>query len=117
MAIKAYEIPGKSITLVPTDSFEGKRYTLVTVGTNGELVTATAAGNAVGVLQTPGIAGEPCRVMIDGVSFVKLGGTVANGAAVEVGPNGTVVTADTGKVVGIALVGGAANDIGCILIK
>lgn len=117
MSTPAYEIPGKAITLIPKVSFEEKRYTFVSVDTDGTMKTPAAGEAAVGVVQTPGIIGEPCRVMVTGVSFIALEGVVANGAEVEVGTDGKAKTKATGVAVGVALVGGNAGEIGTILIK
>lgn len=114
MANKAYEIPGEAITLVPATSFEDKRYTFVTVDASGNMVTPGAGVLPVGVVQIPAIANEPARVMTSGVSFIKLGDTVAVGASVETDANGAAITASTGKVRGVCLVGGTAGQIGCI---
>lgn len=115
--INAFEQPGLAITMTPATSFADKRYTFVTAGTGGALVAATAAGTACGVLQTPGIAGEPCKVMVTGVSFVALGGTVAPGDEVEVDAAGKAVKKSAGVSCGICLVGGDAGMTGSILLK
>jgi hypothetical protein len=77
----------------------------------------TAGANAVGVCQEPQNVNQPMNVMFAGISFIKLGGTVASGAEVEVGAGGTAVTKASGVSQGICLVGGASGDIGCFLIK
>lgn len=124
--MKAFEQPRTSITLVPATSFKDKRYTFVTVDTNGNMVTPAAGADVAGVLQTPGIATEPCNVMTDGVSFIVLGGTVAAGDPISTDATGKAVkaTMDTTTttlaktaVVGMALVGGSSGDIGCVLLK
>jgi len=113
----AFEQPRSAITLVPAASMEANRYKFGACNSDGNLVLATAATTPVGVIQTPGIIGEPCNVMTDGVSFIMLGGTVAAGAAVEVGANGLAVTLASGKLAGICLVGGVSGAIGSILLK
>lgn len=115
--MKAYEQPSMAITLTPTASFLDKQYTFVTVDASGNMVNSAAGATACGVTQTPGIAGEPCNVMVHGVSFIKLGGTIASGAEVEVGANGAAVVLSTGKAVATCLVGGVAGEIGCVLLK
>ena len=115
--IAAFERPGMAITLTPETSFADKRYTFGTLNASGALVTPAAGANACGVVQTPGIIGEPCNVMTSGVSFIKLGATVANGAEVETDVNGAAITKATGASLGVCLFGGAANTIGCVLLK
>lgn len=113
----AFEQPRSAITLVPDTNFEKKQYTFGTCNADGKLVTPAAGKLACGVVQTPGIAGEPCNVMTAGVSFVVLGGDVAAGAAISTDAEGKAVTATDGEVLGICLVGGAANELGTILLK
>lgn len=114
----AYELPKVSITAVAKVDFTDQRYTFGTIDATTQLIAATAGGDAIGVIQTPGIVGEPCNVMTTGVSFIKLGGTVAAGAKIAVGANGTgIVAATEAVVIGICLVGGALGEIGSILLK
>ena len=115
--MKAFEQPRSAITLTPTASMKDNRYKFATIDADGALVVAGAGVKAVGVLQTPGIAGEPCNVMTEGVSFIVLGGTVASGAEVEIKADGTAITLASGKSNGICLVGGASGAIGSILLK
>ena len=113
----AYEQVWKSITGVPGENFANKRYTFVNLDSSEKLVTASAGEIAIGVIQEPNNVGEPAQVVVHGVSFVQLGGTVAAGAEVEVGADGTAVALATGKAVGICVVGGGAGDIGSVLLK
>lgn len=115
--VPAYELPKVSITLVAATDMSQKRYTFGTVNTDGALVTPAADALAVGVIQTPGIISEPCNVMTTGVSFIKLGGTVAAGDKLSVGTDGAAIKATTGEVIGVCLVGGASGEIGSILLK
>ena len=116
--MKAYEQPKESITLTPATSFADKRYTFGTISADGHLVTPGAGAAVCGVVQTPGIIGEPCNVMTSGVSFVKLGGTVAAGDSVTTDASGKAVkVTSTEAVAGICLTGGATDEIGCILLK
>lgn len=114
--VKAYERPGEKITLVPDADFSTKRYTFVSVDPAHGMATTAAGKLPVGVLQTPGIASEPCQVMTTGVSFIKLGGTVANGDLVESDANGCAIKNNTGAARGTCLVGGTAGQIGCIAL-
>lgn len=115
--MKAFEQPKDAITLVPATSFAAKRYTFGTCDSNGNLVTPAAGAIACGVVQTPGIIGEPCNVMTAGVSFVILGAAVAAGAEVQTDANGAAITLAAGKSLGVCLVGGTVGQIGCILLK
>ncbi len=115
--MKAFEQPGQSITLMPSATMEDNRYKFGVVNSDSQLALSGAAAKAAGVIQIPGIVGEPVRVMTTGVSFIELGDTVAAGAEVESDANGLAVTLSAGKSNGICLVGGDAGAIGCILLK
>lgn len=122
MAQFAYEMPFKSITLTKPAALDlsAARHTFVTIGSDGNIAVAAAGTNPVGVLQQPG---EPDKgpmdlpAMVAGISFIKLGGTVAPGDDVEVGTNGTAIKKNTGITAGKCMVGGVAGDIGCILLQ
>lgn len=114
--MKAFEQPRSAITLLPATSFAEKRYTFATCDANSKLITPAAGAATIGVVQTPGIANEPCNIMTAGVSFITLGGTVAPGQEVETDANGAAIVLTTGKSAGICLVGGAAGAIGSVLL-
>jgi hypothetical protein len=128
--VNAFERPGECITATPATDFSEKRYTFGTISAAGALATPEAGASAIGVVQTPGIAGEPCNVMTTGVSFIVLGGTVAAGDDISTDANGKAVkaTAQTQSgttpfavtagtaVLGKCLVGGDAGEIGSILL-
>lgn len=115
----AYEQPGESITLVPKTSMVDNRYKFVTIGASGmELAVKGGATAPVGVLQTPGIAGEPCKVMTSGVSFVVAEGAIAEGDSLTVGAAGGVTKAALNDpIVGIAVAPCTSGAIGSILLK
>lgn len=117
----AYEMPVKSLTIVPAVDLTAQRYTFVHLNTDGKGVVATAKGESVGVLQEPNGVDQPANTMFAGISFVYFDGAVASGQEVEVGTGGKakahVPGTDTGIVKGICMVGGADGDIGCILLK
>lgn len=121
--MNAYQMPFKAITLVPGEDFSAKRYALVTVGADGRAVTATAKNAAIGIIQEDNGVDQPSNVMVSGVSFVKFDGPVAAGDPVSVGAGGAAkkatITTGTpdGVIVGICLVGGAAGEIGSIILK
>lgn len=123
-------MPFKAITLVPIIDLSAKLYTFVNTDATGDCVSAAPGASAVGVLQTPGIAKEPCNVMVAGVSFIVLDTAVAAGESISVGAsNGAAkataaiqgsptVTGIAGtEIIGICLVGGAIGDTGSILLK
>lgn len=115
--MKAYEQPFNKISLEAGASFAAARYTFVTVNTSGKAIGAVAGGKIVGVVQDTTPAGGAAPITAAGITFIKLGGTVASGALVEVGANGTAITNDAGTAVGICLVGGASGEYGSILLK
>lgn len=115
--MNAYEMKFRNLTIVPKVDMTGKRYTGITIDSTGAGVAPSAGGLIVGILQEPNGAGEPAQVTVAGVSFGILGGTVNAGAAVEVTAAGKFIALATGKPVGICMVGGAADDIGSILLK
>lgn len=98
--------------------FDGKLYTFVQKKANGNIDTATAGGTIMGVAYEEPKKDQPCRVVDGGYAFIMLGGTVAEGDSVSVGADGrAVTTADTAVAVGTCHAGGAAGDIGTVLLK
>ena len=93
----AFEIPGNSITLkAPSTAFSLSQYRFVTMSSSegffvaGSSVPTTAP---VGILQNaPTVTGEPCQVMVNGVSKFKTNATIAAGAHVVSGANGIAVS-------------------------
>jgi hypothetical protein len=117
MAKMAFEMPVKALTINPAVDFSEKRYRFVTLDSNGNGIIAPAGKAAIGVIQEPNNVNQPANVMFQGISFIVFDGTVASGAEVEVGTDGKAKTRSTGTLAGIAIVGGADGDIGCVLIK
>lgn len=128
----AYEYPIRYLTGNPAADFTNKRYTAVKFDANGDIVPCGAGERAIGIIQEPNNVGEPAQVMIEGISFAVLGGTVAPNDEVSVDANGHIVKAstatfsDTGAtahtlnttaVIGVCVVGGNAGEIGSILLK
>jgi hypothetical protein len=76
-------------------------------------VVSSAGGDAIGVLQNdPAAAGRAAAVCYAGVTKVIAGATVAAGAKVQSDASGLAITAATGDaVLGVALKGGAANEV------
>lgn len=110
----AYENVRHAFTGNVKSDFTEKLYTFVAIQADQTIDTAAAGGQIMGVAYENPKATQPCRVVDGGYAFIKLGGTVAAGDAIEVGANGTAVKATTGTVVGICAVGGAVGDIGTI---
>ncbi|MNB67108.1 hypothetical protein D3C75_135910 [compost metagenome] len=117
MATVAYQNVWKTLTAIPATSFAGKRYTFVSENAAGEMISTPTGGVPLGITNEPNGPGEPTQVHAEGELFVVLGGTVAIGQGIEVGANGLAVALNTGVRVGTCRVGGAAGDIGTILIK
>lgn len=110
-------MPRTSISLMPAATMVSNQHKFGVVTTEGKLNLAGAGARAVGVIQTPGIVGEPCNVMVSGISFIVIGATLAAGQEVEADATGKAIPLATGKSNGICLVGGAKDAIGCILVK
>lgn len=115
----SYENRGKTITLISDAAYDTRYVAVKKTSTNEQFTIASAGDVPVGILQDPTPAGKAAAVLIDGVSFVKAGGTIAAGAAVAVGTGGVGVTATEGVTpFGIALnAATAAGDIISVLLK
>ena len=87
---------------------------------DNKVIQATADSEALlGVSDRPAAAdGDPIDIVVHGVAPVKYGGAVTRGAWLTSDANGdAVVTSANGKqVIGRALVAGADNDIGEVLL-
>jgi len=66
-------------------------------------VTATAAGNALGVADTSATIGQAVKVAVLGTALVTAGGAIPAGSAVEVGVGGAAVVKAAGVTVARAL--------------
>jgi hypothetical protein len=117
MAKVAYQNVWKTLTGVPKVDLAGKRYTFVSEDTDGGLITTPAGGYPLGITNEPNGVDEPTQIHAEGELFVVLGGTVAIGEGIEVGVNGRAIKLASGIRVGTCRVGGAAGDIGTVLIK
>jgi hypothetical protein len=116
----SYEIPGFTVgTLLAGADLSAKQYTFVVANSSSQVVSATAAGDVLGVLQNAPVAGAAAQVMTGGVSKVLVGtGGVTAGHAVQVAATSFgAVNASTGKGVGIALETGVAGQIVAVLLK
>lgn len=110
-------MPFKAITLVAGADLSDKRYHVIAVNTDGKGVLATATTAGVGLLQDGVKNDQPATVMTDGAGYCVFGATVAAGDEVQADAEGKVIKLDSGKKIGVCLVGGDANGIGTILLK
>lgn len=103
---------------VAAEDLTGKQYFAGVVDANGEIAVAAVAGGRVdGVINTDSPLGLSADLTLQGVVRVALGGTVAVADALAVDAAGKFVTAATADVVvGKALVGGAAGEVGTAII-
>lgn len=99
-------------------------FTLAKFGADDDTMSTgvAATDNVVGVFQhATVVAGEEVRVMLGGISRVKLGGTVARGDLIgsDASGQGVAVAPAAGtnnRIVGIALASGVSGDIIPMLI-
>jgi hypothetical protein len=98
-----------------------KRYCAMKLDSAGKVVAAGAGEYSIGILQTPDDSGKVVSVMQLGVSFGKLGGTVANpGTNLTPDANGALVAAGEGDaILCYNLAGGVAGDLVpvCLIIR
>jgi hypothetical protein len=116
----SYEIPGFSLgTLVAGADLSALQYTFVAANSSGKVVSATAGGDVLGVLQNTPTSDGAAQVLTSGVSKVKCSGTVTAGLAVKVAAStfGAVNASTSGKGVGIALESGTSGQIVAVLLK
>jgi hypothetical protein len=84
---------------------------------------AAATDLLIGVSDNLGAAsGEPFDVIVDGIALVEYGGNVTRGAMLTADADGKAVAAApaaeaTARVIGVAMVSGAAGDIGSVLVR
>lgn len=92
------------------------QYLFVSVATDGQVDVSGNGAAAFGVLQNkPAAAGRPAEVAIGGLTKVTFGATVDEGQEVASDASGKCVPLATGDVcLGIAVKGGAADEIGTI---
>lgn len=115
---KPFEQPFKNITIVAGADLTEKRYRFVNFDpATGKGVIATAAAHSIGVLQQPGALDTVLPVANQGIVFFHCEDAIKPGENIEVGTDGKGKKATTGTVVAICVVGGAAGEIGCCLLK
>jgi hypothetical protein len=101
-----------SFSLPAGADLTGKQFHAVVVNSSGNAAAAAANALAVGILQNKPTTGQPATICYDGVSKAAIGATVVAGAKLASDAAGKLITATTGQaVVGVALAGGATNDI------
>jgi hypothetical protein len=118
----AYEIPGFKLgVLLAGADLSTHQYKAVKVNGSGAVVLAAAlTDGCIGILQNAPTSGQPCEVMVDGVSKFKAGAGITAGAVLSCGTDGRPITAaGVGTpVIGVALETVAnANEIGSALIN
>lgn len=90
------------------------QFKFVTLAADGQVdVTASAGGNAIGVLlNNPAAAGRAATVCVSGSVMIKCGGTVTAGDQLQANTDGTALLAATGDVVlGYARESGVINQV------
>jgi hypothetical protein len=115
------EKPILDITFPANTDLSSYQYCLVALNSSGKLVVATTSGQKItGVLKdAPDTANDPGLVGVQGVQFVKLGGTVSvddplttNASSVAI-----VATGDDQFIFGRALLAGVSGDVIPVLIE
>lgn len=115
---KAFENVRHAFTGNCDSDFTNKLYTFVEKKANGNVDTATAKGTAWGVAYEEPKKDQPVRIVDGGYAFIYLGGTVAEGDSLAVGAGGRAVKAAADDaIVGTCHAGGAAGDLGTVLLK
>lgn len=116
----AYEeaLVGVSLNAGADLSAAAKMFTAVKVDSNGNVISASTAGEAViGIIQNTGKLGDPIKVGIGGISKAKTAGAITAGGYVSTNASGLFIAATTGhKVVGTALVTAASGDVIPVLL-
>jgi hypothetical protein len=97
----------------------GKQYSFVTVTGSHTAGLASAAGDAVGVLQNkPQGVGNGATVAVAGISMVFAGsGGLTAGSEVEADANGHAVAKTAGIGLGVAIEGAAAGELCPVLLR
>lgn len=114
---KSYEQPRFSITGISGADLSAKRYRAVYMDSAAVIQVAGVNQPAIGVLQTPEIAGVPVNIMVSGISFIEYGDTVVAGTNITSDSVGRgIPSVGTAPVVGIALCSGVVGEIGCVLL-
>ena len=113
----AYEIPGFRFSCISSGDIA--KFAPVKI-TDSNVVSQAGAGEAaIGIAQMEAESDqeESITIMNGGISFVYYGAEVNAGKEVEVGSDGKVIEQDSGEAIGVAMVSGNADELGCILLK
>lgn len=114
----ATENPGKLFSATAGADLSAKQFCFVKVSAARTVVAAGNGERAIGVLQDKPTSGKIGAVMLDGISKILFGGTVAAGDLISADANGAAVVPATGEAaLGICLVGGAAGEVGEGILK
>lgn len=109
-----------------------KQNHFVKINSSGAAVVAGAGEAAIGVLQNDPTSGQTAAVQVSGIAKIKAGASITAGAVIAVNADGEAVTATKGtvnttdtsstdavvgsNVMGIAIEGGAENDVIAVLL-
>ena len=87
-------------TFIAGEDLSAAQFKFVTLESDGKVDLADSAGeNAMGVCLVGAAAEAAVTVCVSGSVMVEAGGTIAAGAQVQTGADGTALTAATGDVV------------------
>lgn len=110
-----------SLSIPAAGDLSSSQYRVIDVNASGLAAVVAAAGaKNVGILQNkPNAAGRAAAVAVNGVSKIVFGGTVAAGAEVVSDATGAGIAQSAAAqfVIGTAVRGGSAGQIGEVLIK
>ena len=113
-----YQSVLRAFSLQVATDLSSERYKFVKIDSSGNTVVCDTAGEAsLGILQNAPVANEGASIAFMGISQVVLGATLARNAQVQVDTSGRAAALASGVRLGILLEGGAADQIGTILIK
>jgi len=107
------------ITLLAGADLSASQFLIVQPNSSGAAVLSAASDlTQIGVLQNKPASGRAATIQVGGVTKVIAGATVAAGARVTSDAAGKAIAATTGKqVIGVALTGGAANEVIEVLLS
>lgn len=104
--------PGQAVTFTAGGAITGGQVVEVGAADRAVVVASAASAKAIGTAGHDATTGDHLVVHLAGpVDTAKAAATIARGAQVEAGADGTVQTATTGYVLGIALTAAAEGDV------
>lgn len=114
----AVDKQGTTITFNAAADLSASQFRVARITAANAVNVAGAVNDIIGIIQDKPLLGQACAVRTDGVSKAAYGATVAAGAAVTCDGTGRIITAATGRqILGYAVSGGVANEIGTVLIS